>query len=82
MSTDTTRTRATTIKAGRRTVAQLLASAERDTDPVSVYVNGTGPEDSERAVFVIKGREHIAYLTQLCFRQGLLTEKSVEGGAA
>lgn len=80
MSTDTGRNRATSINENRRTVAQLLDAAEGDADPVSVYMDGTGPEDSERAILVIKGRDHIAYLTQLMLRQGLLSEgKGVAG---
>lgn len=79
MSTDTGRNAATSINSDRLLTAQLMAAAERDTDPVSVFMDGSGPEDSERAILVIKGRDHIAYLTQLCLRQGLLTEgKPVE----
>ena len=80
MSTDSARHGQTMLQADRRTVDQLLEAAERDTDSVSVFMDGTGPEDSERAILVIKGRDHIAYLTQLMWRQGLLTKnKSVEG---
>ena len=83
MSTDTARNGQTMLKADRRTVDQLLAAAERDTEAVSVFMDGTCPEDSERAIFVVMSREHIAYLTQLCLRQGLLTEgKAVEGNQA
>jgi len=35
--------------------------------------------DTEAAVFVVKGPEAIAYLRELCKRQGLLTDKPVTG---
>jgi hypothetical protein len=83
MSTDTTRNGRTMLKADRMAVNQLLAAAELDTDPVSVFMDGASPEHVERAILVIKGRDHIAYLTQLLLRQGLMTEgKKVEGGGA
>lgn len=79
MSIDTARNAQTSINSNRQTTAQLIIAAQRDTDPVSVFLDGAGPEDSETAILVVKGRDHIAYLTQLCLRQGLLIEgKSVE----
>lgn len=62
-----------------RTVKQLLAQAEKDTDPVSVFMAGTTTEDTDAAIFVVKGPENISYLRQLCERQGLLTNKPVVG---
>ena len=79
MSAETTRER-TFLRSDRRTVTQLLAAAERDTDAVSVFMDGCTVADTEAAVFVVKGPEAIAYLRELCRRQGLLTDKSVEGG--
>jgi hypothetical protein len=82
MSTDTVRGQGA-IVAKRRTTEQLLAAAERDTDAVSIFNDGTDWNDTERAIFVVKGREHIAYLRALLTRQGLLTDgKSVEGDTA
>ncbi len=73
MSTDTIKPQHTEIRADRRTTAQLLSAAQRDTDPVSVFGDGTCPADTNCAIFVVKGREHIEYLTALLQRQGLLT---------
>jgi len=75
MSTDTTRR--TFLRDDRRTVTQLLAAAEQDTDAVSVFMAGCTVADTEAAVFVVKGPEQIAYLRALCERQGLLTDKAV-----
>lgn len=35
--------------------------------------------DDRKTVFVVKGPEAIAYLRELCKRQGLLTDKPVTG---
>ena len=76
MSTDELST-TSVLRSDRRTVTQLLAAAERDSDPVSVFMAGCTVADSEAAVFVVKGPEAIAYLRDLCKRQGLLTDKPV-----
>lgn len=75
MSTDTTSPRL--LRSDRRTVTQLLAAAERDSDAVSVFMVGCTVADAEAAIFVVKGPERIAYLRALCERQGLLTDKPV-----
>ena len=79
MSTDTTKPNRTTLRDDRKTVTQLLDAAEKDTDAVSVFMAGCTVADTEAAVFVVKGPEHIAYLTELCKRQGLLTDTPVNG---
>lgn len=48
-------------------------------DAVSVFMAGCTVADTEAAVFVVKGPEAIAYLRELCKRQGLLTDKPVAG---
>lgn len=78
MSTDTMSKR-TMLRDDRRTVTQLLAAAEKDTDAVSVFMAGCTVADTEAAIFVVKGPERIAYLKALCERQGLLTDKPVTG---
>ena len=78
MSTDTM-SNTSVLRSDRRTVTQLLAAAEKDTDAVSVFMAGCTVADTEAAVFVVKGREHIAYLRSMCERQGLLTDKRVVG---
>jgi thiamine biosynthesis lipoprotein ApbE len=70
MSTDTMSSSAV-LRSDRRTVTQLLA--------VSVFMAGCTVADSEAAIFVVKGAERIAYLKALCERQGLLTDKPVDG---
>jgi hypothetical protein len=70
------------LRSDRRTVTQLLAAAEKDTDPVSVFMAGCTVADTEAAIFVVKGPERIAYLRAMCERQGLLTDKPVTGPAA
>lgn len=72
MSTDTM-SNTTMLRSDRRTVTQLLAAAEKDTDAVSVFMAGCTVADTKAAVFVVKGPEAIAYLRELCKRQGLLT---------
>lgn len=67
------------IKSNRRTTAQLLTAAERDTDPVSVFACGADWHDTDRAIFVVKGNKNISYLLQLLERQALLTPgKAIE----
>jgi hypothetical protein len=78
MSTDTM-SRKSFLRSDRRTVTQLLAAAEKDTDAVSVFMAGCTVADTEAAIFVVKGPERIAYLQALCARQGFLTDKPVEG---
>jgi sulfur carrier protein ThiS len=80
MSTDTTRN-TTERREDRRTVAQLLDAAAKDTDPVSVFMDGTCVGDTEIAIFVVKGADRITYLEAVCERQGLLTDKPVVGPA-
>lgn len=80
MSTDTV-TPAGDIRADRRTVADLLLAADKDTDAVSVFAVGSTLADTDAAMFVVKGREAIEYLHALCTRQGLLTDKTVTGQA-
>ena len=67
------------LRSDRRTVTQLLAAAEKDTDAVSIFMAGCTVADTEAAIFVVKGAERIAYLKALCERQGLLTDKPVTG---
>ena len=67
------------LRDDRKTVTQLLAAAEKDTDAVSVFMAGCTVADTEAAVFVVKGPDTIAYLRELCKRQGLLTDKPVTG---
>lgn len=67
------------LRDDRSTVTQLLAAAGTDSDPVSVFMAGCTVADTEAAIFVVKGRENIAYLRSLCERQGLLTDKPVAG---
>lgn len=82
MSTDTARNAALSLHDNRLSTQQLLDAAERDTDAVSVFMDGSSAADTERAIFVVKGREHIAYLMALLERQGLLNAaKPVEGNA-
>ena len=69
------------LRSDRRTVTQLPAAAEKDTDAVSVFMAGCTVADTEAAVFVVKGPEAIAYLRELCKRQGLRTDKPVTGPA-
>lgn len=78
MSTDTAR-KPTMYRRSRRTVAELLDAADKDTDAVSVFMDGTKEADTEAAIFVVKGAAHIAYLRGVCERQGLLTDKPVTG---
>ena len=79
MSTDIERQQSMYRRKDRRTVAQLLDAAEKDIDPVSVFMDGSSAADTEVAIFVVKGAERIAYLKALCERQGLLTDKPVTG---
>lgn len=62
----------TELKPNRRTTAQLLAAAARDPDAVSVFYDGTYADDTETAIFVVKGRQNVQYLASLCERQGLM----------
>lgn len=80
MSIDTTSiTRV--LRTDRKTVTQLLNAAEEDTDAVSVFMVGCAVADTDAAIFVVKGPTAIAYLCDLCARQGLLTDKPVTGPA-
>ncbi len=76
MSTDTMNN-TSVLRSDRRTVTQLLAAAEQDSDAVSVFMAGCTVANTEAAIFVVKGAERIAYLKALCERQGLLTDKPV-----
>lgn len=79
MSLDTTALVRSVIDPKRRTTAQLLAAAARDSDACSMFADGTSMEDCERAVFVVKGHENVMYVHSLLVRQGLITDgKGVE----
>ena len=79
MSTDTARSTKSFLRDDRKTVTQLLAAAEHDTDAVSVFMAGCTVADTEAAILVVKGPANIAYLKAVCERQGLLTDKPVTG---
>ena len=79
MSTDTSRRPHERFGPARRTVKDLFEAAEKDTDAVSMFGDGTCWADTERAIFVVKGAERVRYLHALLVRQGLITEgKAVE----
>jgi len=73
MSLDTLAPTRTELKPTRRTTAQLLAAAAKDSDAVSVFYDGTYAGDTEAAIFVVKGMQNVEYLAALCERQGLMT---------
>ena len=56
-----------------RAARTVLHYAKRDSDAVSVLSDGSCEADTDAAVFVVKGRENVAYLRGMCERQGLLT---------
>ena len=76
MSTDTM-SKTDVLRDDRRTVKQLMAAAQKDTDAVSVFMVGCTESDTDAAIVVVKGPDRIAYLRTLCERQGLLTDKPV-----
>lgn len=50
-----------------RTTEQLLAKAARDSDPVSVFVNGSNWDDADCAIFVVMvARKRSASMTSWC----------------
>ncbi len=57
-----------------RAAHKVLAYAEQDSDPVSVFVAGSSWEDAKGAVFAVTTREAALYLRGLCARQGLISE--------
>jgi hypothetical protein len=63
----------TELKPSHSTVQQLLARAALDSDPISVFNDGTCDADTEVAIFVVKGKAHIDYLKGLAQQQRLLT---------
>jgi hypothetical protein len=82
MSMNTVHGARTVLNKDRRTVPQLLAAAAKDTDAASVFYDGTGPADYDRAIVVIKGRENVEYVVTMLERQRLTTPgKPVEGSA-
>ena len=65
------------------TVPQLLARAALDSDPISVFQDGTCEADSDTAIFVVKGKAHVDYVKGMAERQRLLTpSKPVVDGEA
>jgi len=64
---------ATELKPTHATVRQLLTRAALDSDPISVFQDGTCDADSDAAIFVVKGRAHIDYVMGLAAQQRLLT---------
>jgi len=62
------------LPADLRTVARLLARADRDSDAVSVFALGSSWTDTDRAIMVFKGSEAIAYVYGLLVRNCLVIE--------
>lgn len=56
------------------TTRQLLERASKDTDPISVFVNGTDWSDADCAIFVVKGRDRARAVYAMFVRQDLITE--------
>jgi hypothetical protein len=73
MSMGTTAGQRSVLNNNRLTTKQLLAAAAKDTDPASVFYNGTGPTDYDSAILVIKGRENVEYVVAMLTRQNLVT---------
>jgi hypothetical protein len=61
------------MRNGYRTTQQLLARAELDSDPVSVFVDGSSWEDAERAIFIVKGRDQAQAVYDALADAGLVT---------
>lgn len=74
MSTDTLRPRQQTpLRTGYGTTKQLLQKAARDSDPVSVFVDGTSWDDAESAIFIVKGRDQAHKVYAALAEAGLVT---------
>ena len=74
MSTDTIRAmRERVLRIGYSSTLQLLQKATRDTDPVSVFVDGVTWDDAESAIFIVKGKEQAQAVSEMLARQGLVT---------
>lgn len=72
MSTDTLMPRSTGLRNGYKSTQQLLLKAKRDTDPVSVFVDGSNWDDADAAIFVVK-KDQARAVYQLLADQGLVT---------
>lgn len=62
------------IRNSHVTTRQLLKRAHEDTDPISVFVDGTNWKDAEGAIFVVKGGGRAQAVYEMFTRQGLITE--------
>lgn len=60
-----------------KTTAQLLTMARRDPDPVSGFALGTRIEDTQEAVFVVKGARKVRQVIALLTANGLMTSNPV-----
>ena len=65
--------RVSQLRAGYTTTAQLLDKARRDTDPVSVFVDGESWDDAEAAIFIVKGPEKVRALYDALAQAGMVT---------
>lgn len=67
------KTERTELRLSHGTVRQLLARAKLDTDPISLFQNGTCWQDSDACILVVKGSERARAVYEMLLRQGLIT---------
>lgn len=63
----------TGLRNGYKTTQQLLLKAKRDTDAVSVFVDGTTWDDADCAIFIVKGADQAREVYEMLAAQGMVT---------
>lgn len=60
-----------------KTTASLLRKARKDPDPVSCFANGRDWNDTQEAIFVVKGKRKVRQAFATLVAAGLLTSNPV-----
>ena len=64
-----------------KTTAALLRKARHDPDPVSCFANGSSWDDTQEAVFVVKGKRKVQLAFASLVAAGLLSSNPVTPAA-
>jgi len=74
MSTDTLRhPQQIPLRTGYGTTRQLLQKAAKNPGPVSVFIDGSGWDDADSAMFIVKGRDLAHEVYAALAEAGLVT---------
>lgn len=65
------------LREGYSTVKQLMRMADKDTDAVSAFVNGSDWTDATSAIYIVKGGDKAKEVFEMLEAKGLISRRGV-----